>query len=118
MYGVVHHPGRCSILSLRITTISQTACSMRESLIHLSIPGYLNILPSTINFAAILSIAQEVIFGDGCPDPRAIIPCYPIEAVAIDVNITLFHDAGRIHVKPENKATYSQEEFRIGETII
>lgn len=90
---------------------------MRECLIHLSIPGYLNILPSTFNVAEILFIAQEVILGDGCLDPRAIIPCYPIEAVTIDVNITLFHNIERIHVKPENKATYSQEEFRIGQTI-
>lgn len=63
-------------------------------------PGYLKILPSTLNFAAILCIAREVILGDGCLDPRAIITCDPIEAVAVDVNITLFHNIERVHVKP------------------
>lgn len=95
---------------------------MRESvcIIHLSVPGYLDILPSTFNFAAILPrylLLKQVILGDGCLDPRAIIPGDPIEAVAINVNITLLHNIERIHVKPENKATYSQEEFRICKTI-
>ena len=65
-----------------------------------------------------ISLSEQMIFGNGCLDPRAIISCYPVEAVTIDINIALFYNIKRIHVKAVNKASYSQEEFRIGKTIV
>lgn len=59
-----------------------------------------------------------MILGDGYLDPGAIISCYAIEAVTIDINITLLYNIIEVHVKPGNKASYGQEKLRIGKTIV